>query len=75
MLFSRKVTIPFRRVRRGTRLVPSGIAFVTFNNQEDVDKAIETLNGKTLDDREIVVQKARPVQEQPIKDRKKVSIL
>ncbi|KAL2313976.1 Single-stranded TG1-3 DNA-binding protein [Schizosaccharomyces pombe] len=67
----RKVTIPFRRVRRGTRLVPSGIAFVTFNNQEDVDKAIETLNGKTLDDREIVVQKARPVQEQPIKDRKK----
>ncbi|EPX75073.1 single-stranded telomeric binding protein Tgc1 [Schizosaccharomyces octosporus yFS286] len=68
----RKVTIPFRRVRRGTRLVPSGIAFVTFVNEEDVQKAIDTLNGKTLNEREIVVQRARPVQKQPKKSKKEL---
>ncbi|EPY49568.1 single-stranded telomeric binding protein Tgc1 [Schizosaccharomyces cryophilus OY26] len=68
----RKVTIPFRRVRRGTRLVPSGIAFVTFTNEEDVQKAIDTLNEKTLNEREIVVQRARPVQKQPKKSKKEL---
>ncbi|WBW72882.1 single-stranded telomeric binding protein Tgc1 [Schizosaccharomyces osmophilus] len=68
----RKVTIPFRRVRRGTRLVPSGIAFVTFASEEDVEKAIDTLNGKTLNEREIAVQRARPVQKQPKKSKKEL---
>ena len=37
----------------------SGIAFVKFRNDEDGLKAIEEMNGKSVDNRQITVQKAR----------------
>ena len=37
-----------------------GFGFVELSSDEDADKAIESLNGKTLQDREIVVNEARP---------------
>ncbi|MEP7104183.1 MAG: hypothetical protein ABI721_05760 [Candidatus Dojkabacteria bacterium] len=36
-----------------------GMAFVTLKNPEDLDKAIEILNGKELEGRAIVVEKKR----------------
>jgi len=37
-----------------------GFGFVEFSSGEDADKAIESLNGKMFQDREIVVNEARP---------------
>jgi len=37
-----------------------GFGFVELSSDEDADKAIESLNGKTLQDREIVVNESRP---------------
>lgn len=37
-----------------------GFGFVTFVNAEDAAKAIEELNGKELDGREVKVDEARP---------------
>ena len=37
-----------------------GFGFVTMKSEEDAAKAIEELNGKELDGRSIVVNKARP---------------
>lgn len=37
-----------------------GFGFVTFANAEEADAAIEALNGKDLDGRELVVNEARP---------------
>lgn len=37
-----------------------GFGFVTFANAEEADAAIEALNGKELDGRELVVNEARP---------------
>ena len=42
-----------------------GFAFVTMTNQEEAENAIKMLNGKTLDDREIKVNIARPREERP----------
>jgi len=44
-----------------------GFAFVTMNNQEEAENAIRMLNGKTLDNREIKVNIARPREERPRK--------
>ena len=44
-----------------------GFAFVTMNNQEEAENAIRLLNGKTLDNREIKVNIARPHEERPRK--------
>jgi RNA recognition motif-containing protein len=44
-----------------------GFAFVTMNNQEEAENAIRMLNGKTLDNREIKVNSARPREERPRK--------
>ncbi|EEB09644.1 single-stranded telomeric binding protein Tgc1 [Schizosaccharomyces japonicus yFS275] len=63
----RKVTIPFRKIKKGTKLVPSGIAFVSFTSEETMKKAVEQLDKSQLLEREIVVQPARPVQVQPKK--------
>jgi len=42
-----------------------GFAFVEMENQSEVEKAIQMLNGHTLDDREIKVSIARPREERP----------
>ncbi|MBI5147882.1 MAG: RNA-binding protein [Parcubacteria group bacterium] len=40
-----------------------GFGFVEMPNDDEADKAIETLNGKDLDGRAIVVNEARPMGE------------
>ena len=42
---------------------PRGFAFVEMDSDDDATKAIDSLNGKTLQDREIVVNEARPRRE------------
>lgn len=42
-----------------------GFAFVTMESQEDADKAIEMLNGRSIDNREIRVSIARPREDRP----------
>lgn len=37
-----------------------GFGFVTMENQDEANKAIEELNGATLENREMVVNEARP---------------
>jgi RNA recognition motif-containing protein len=44
---------------------PKGFAFITMNNQEEAESAIKMLNEKTLDDREIRVNIAKPREERP----------
>lgn len=44
---------------------PKGFGFVEMVNDDDAKKAIETLNGKTLMDRQITVNEARPQQPRP----------
>ncbi len=39
---------------------PRGFAFVEMDSDDEATKAIEALNGKTVQDREIVVNEARP---------------
>ncbi|MCK3684801.1 RNA-binding protein [Maribellus sp. YY47] len=40
-----------------------GFGFVTIENASDANKAIDELNGATLDNRELVVNEARPRKE------------
>ncbi|MCF6171377.1 MAG: RNA-binding protein [Bacteroidales bacterium] len=40
-----------------------GFGFVTMDNDEEGNKAIQELNGTTLEDREMVVNEARPKKE------------
>ena len=40
-----------------------GFGFVTYKNEEDAKKAIETLDGKELDGRNLKVAQARPQEE------------
>ncbi len=40
-----------------------GFGFVTYKNEDDANKAIETLDGKELDGRNLKVAKARPQRE------------
>ena len=42
-----------------------GFAFVTMKNQEEAENAIKLWNGKSLDNREIKVNIARPREEKP----------
>jgi len=37
-----------------------GFGFVEFSSDDDAEKAVKSLNGKTFQDREIVVNVARP---------------
>jgi len=39
---------------------PKGFGFVEMASEEDAKKAIETLNGQTLSERQVVVNEARP---------------
>src|SRR5512147_1878631 len=42
---------------------PRGFAFITMSNAEEAQKAIEALNGKQLDGRELTVNVAKPREE------------
>jgi cold-inducible RNA-binding protein len=42
-----------------------GFAFITMSNQEEAENAIKMFNGKTLDNRELKVNIARPREESP----------
>ena len=44
-----------------------GFAFVTMTTQEEAENAIKMFNGKTLDNRELKVNIARPREERPCK--------
>ena len=44
---------------------PRGFGFVTMQNSEDAQKAIEALNGKNVDGRDLTVNEARPREERP----------
>jgi len=45
-----------------------GFGFVEMTNDEEADKAIEQLNGKVIEEREIVVSEAKPREERPQRD-------
>lgn len=45
-----------------------GFGFVEFENEEDNQKAVDQLNGKDLDGREINVSLARPKEDRPRRD-------
>jgi RNA recognition motif-containing protein len=44
---------------------PRGFAFVTMSTPEEAQKAIEAMNGATLDGRALTVNVARPREERP----------
>jgi RNA recognition motif-containing protein len=44
---------------------PKGFAFVTMSTQAEAEKAISMFDGKSLDNREIKVNIARPREERP----------
>src|SRR5947207_9271320 len=44
---------------------PRGFAFVTMENKEGADAAIQALNGKDLDGRALTVNEAKPREERP----------
>jgi RNA recognition motif-containing protein len=49
---------------RETRL-PKGFAFVSMSNQAEAEKAIQMLNGKMVDNRELKVNIAKPREDRP----------
>ena len=44
---------------------PRGFAFVTMGSPEEAQKAIDSLNGSTLDGRNLTVNEARPQADRP----------
>jgi len=44
---------------------PRGFAFVTMSSDEEAQNAVAAMNGKTLDDRALTVNIARPREERP----------
>ena len=44
---------------------PRGFAFVTMENKEGADAAVQALNGKSVDGRALTVNEARPREERP----------
>lgn len=44
---------------------PRGFGFVTMSTEEEAQKAIEALNGSSLDGRNLTVNVARPKEERP----------
>lgn len=42
-----------------------GFGFVTFENDEEADKALQEMQGKEVGGRTIVVNEARPMEERP----------
>jgi len=54
---SSAVVIKFRDTGRS-----KGFGFVEFDKDEDADKAVEEMNGKDVEGRNLVVNEARPMQ-------------
>jgi RNA recognition motif-containing protein len=44
---------------------PRGFGFVTMENKDDAQKAIEALHGKNVDGRDLTVNEARPREDRP----------
>jgi RNA recognition motif-containing protein len=44
---------------------PKGFAFVSMSNQAEAEKAIQMLNGKMVDNRELKVNIAKPREDRP----------
>jgi cold-inducible RNA-binding protein len=44
---------------------PRGFAFVTMENKEGADAAVQALNGKSIDGRALTVNEARPREDRP----------
>ena len=44
---------------------PRGFGFVTMGTAEEAQKAIDALNGKNVDGRNLIVNEARPREERP----------
>ncbi|HEY5744021.1 MAG TPA: RNA-binding protein [Terrimicrobiaceae bacterium] len=44
---------------------PRGFGFVTMGSSDEAQKAIEALNGKNVDGRNLIVNEARPREERP----------
>ena len=44
---------------------PRGFGFVTMGSAEEAQKAIDALNGKNVDGRNLIVNEARPREERP----------
>lgn len=44
---------------------PRGFGFVTMENKDDAQKAVEALNGKNVGGRDLTVNEARPREERP----------
>jgi cold-inducible RNA-binding protein len=44
---------------------PRGFAFVTMENKEGADAAIQAINGKSIDGRALTVNEARPREDRP----------
>ena len=44
---------------------PRGFGFITMSTPEEAEKAIEAMNGKPLDGRNLTVNSARPREERP----------
>ncbi|HEY5813431.1 MAG TPA: RNA-binding protein [Terrimicrobiaceae bacterium] len=44
---------------------PRGFGFVTMGSNDEAQKAIEALNGKNVDGRNLIVNEARPREERP----------
>ena len=44
---------------------PRGFAFVTMENKENADAAVQALNGKSIDGRALTVNEARPREDRP----------
>lgn len=44
---------------------PRGFGFVTMENKDDAQKAIEALHGKNIDGRDLTVNEARPREDRP----------
>jgi RNA recognition motif-containing protein len=63
-LTSKEVHIVFKGPRS------MGYGFVTFENESDIDKAVEVLKGHELDGRELNVERCQPRSERPARERR-----
>ncbi|CCG82720.1 Putative uncharacterized protein [Taphrina deformans PYCC 5710] len=59
------VTLSSKRKNRSNGAQASGIAFIEYSTDGEAQKAIETLNGKSLNERELNVAIARPQSQKP----------
>ena len=67
----RELFAPFGEIRETALIMdrmtnrPKGFAFVTMGSKEEMDAAIEGVNGKSVEGRNLVVNEARPREERP----------